>query len=201
MLRLRPYSEIATSHTLKTPITVLPGRLAAVSHPQNTGLIHLPERESYAPDIATVVSSGIRGFSRGEHVVLVPEHGTFYDDAVEGGLELRMVGVIKPWWESIIGKWGEEGFAAAPGWLLVERDAKKEGVLQLTDKSEKWEETGYVVSDCAPEGSLEGERIVFTGSKYYEFDSCLPESFCVVKHQNCPKSWMRSLESCDKVYV
>lgn len=57
-LFLRPFDEIETSVS-DLRIDVLPGRLAALSHPLNKGrTLHLPDKELYDPDLATVVSSG-----------------------------------------------------------------------------------------------------------------------------------------------
>lgn len=102
---------------------MLPGRLAALTHPLNFGRsIVLPDREWYDPDCCVVVSSGITGFSLGDVVVLAPDHGAYYPSMSPDGREMRMVGVVKPWWESVLGKLTADGFAPAPGWMLVERE-------------------------------------------------------------------------------
>ena len=200
-LRLRPFDEIDTS-VPEMGITAMPGKLVALSHPINSGSgLVMVDRERYYPDIATVVSSGIRGFSPGEVVVLAPDHGAFYPGMSPDGRECRMVGVIKPWWESIIGKWGPKGFAPAPGWILIERDLIEQGTILTPDSQEKWANTGYIVSDCTDLGSQEGDHVCFEHFGYYEFDGCLPESFVVVNAMNASKGWMRSLESIERVQV
>ena len=121
-LQLRPYGEIDTA-VPGCGVRALPGRIAALTHPLNKGReIVLPDRETYDPDVCTVVSSGVEGFGRGDVVVLAPDHGAFYPGLSPDGRELRIVGVVKPWWESVLGKFSAEGIAPGPGWMLVERD-------------------------------------------------------------------------------
>lgn len=197
---MRPYEEIDRSIP-DLGVTVLPGRLAAVSHPLNKGReIILTERDTYAPDVCTIVSSGVKGFVPGEVVVLAPDHGAFYP----GDRELRIVGVVKPWWESVLGKWSADGFAPAPGCLLVEREmtdqwlnAKKKG-FELPDSIPKWSTTGIVLASCSDVKTLNGERICFEHFDFYTFKECLPENWCVVKAKNASKGWLRSLN--DKVH-
>ena len=75
---MRPYDEIDLT-VPDTGVNVLPGRLAALTHPLNTGRsIVLCDREYFDPDVCLVVSSGIRGFVPGEVVVLAPDHGAYY---------------------------------------------------------------------------------------------------------------------------
>ena len=64
-LWMRPYDEIDTS-VPDLGVDVLPGRLAALSHPLNKGReILYADRETRDPDVCTVTSSGIRWFGPG----------------------------------------------------------------------------------------------------------------------------------------
>lgn len=199
VLFMRPFEDCCT-RVSNTGYTALPGRLAALSQPTNLGrTIVIAEKDHYAPDLALVASSGIRGFDPGEVIILAPGHGAAYDDMADGR-EVRMVGVIKPWWQSIIGKWSKDGFAAAPGWLLIDREPLTSEIL-TTDRAKKWNEVGIVGSDCTDQASMMGERVVFTGMPYYTFDSCLPKSYCVVNARLASKKWLRSLETDAKIYV
>ena len=218
VLFMRPFEDCC-KRVSRTGYTALPGRLAALSQPTNEGRsVLMAEKDHYAPDLAMIVSSGINGFRQGETVVLAPDHGTFLDPPPEGWTrlpgsndsdvnpyrrddrELRIIGVIKPWWESVIGKWSKDGFAAAPGWLLIDREPLT-GEILTTDRAKKWNEVGIVGSDCTDQASMIGERVVFTGMPYYTFDSCLPKSYCVVNAGLASKKWLRSLETDAKIYV
>ena len=207
-LWMRPYDEIDTS-VPDLGVDVLPGRLAALSHPLNKGReILYADRETRDPDVCTVTSSGIRGFEPGEVAVLVPSHGIYLPQKDER--ELRIVGVAVPWWESVLGKWSEEGFAPAPGLILVERERPHEllkylidrGALSgcsmgktiiLPDSLRGFGTVGKVLADNTDQDSSEGERICFEQYEYFTFKECLPESGCVVKAGNESKGWLRSL--------
>lgn len=197
-LRLRPYKEVDTC-VPDIGLTCLPGRIAALSHPINAGSgLLIVDRDRYSPDIAVVASSGVRGFEKGDVIVLEPDHGAFYDGFSPDGRELRMIGVVKPWWESVIGKWSDKGFAPAPGWILIERDSKPESAIEIIGND--YTTTGYIVADCSDIASQEGDYVCFDRFNYYEFDSCLPKSFVVVKAMNASKNWLRSLSDFDKVH-
>ena len=121
-LWLRPYGEIET-HVPECGVTVLPGRIAALTHPLNKGrTIQLPDRELYDPDLCTVANSGVHGFDKGEVIVLAPDHGAYYPHISPDKRELRIVGVACPWWESVLAKYDEHDIHPAPGWMLVERE-------------------------------------------------------------------------------
>ncbi|MCH8980113.1 MAG: hypothetical protein IH945_12855 [Armatimonadetes bacterium] len=127
-LQLRPYDEIDATAP-ECGVRALPGRIAALTHPLNKGReVILPDRELYDPDVCTVVGSGVEGFGRGDVVILAPDHGAFYPGLSPDGRELRIVGVVKPWWESVLAKFSAEGVAPGPGWMLVERESKAEGI-------------------------------------------------------------------------
>ena len=110
-LYLRPFGEI-DSRSPDCGVRALPGRIAALTHPLNKGReIVLPDRETYDPDVCTVVSSGVEGFGRGDVVVLAPDRGAFYPGLSRNR---RVVVVAKPWWESVLGNFSAEGIAPGP---------------------------------------------------------------------------------------
>ena len=126
-LLLRPYGEIDASAP-ECGLRALPGRIAALTHPLNKGReIVLPDRELYDPDVCTVVSSGVEGFGRGDAVILAPDHGAYYPGLSPDGRECRIVGVVKPWQESVLAKFSADGIAPGPGWMLVDREGRAEG--------------------------------------------------------------------------
>ena len=196
-LWMRPYADIDTS-VPDLGVAVLPGRLAALSHPLNKGReILYADRETRHPDVCTVTSSGIRGFDPGEVAVLVPGHGAFYPQKDER--ELRIIGVAVPWWDSVVGKWSEEGFAPAPGYQLVDREesvvwsrANSSGI-QLPDSEPRFGKVGTVLADNTDQESMEGERVCFEHFEHYTFHECLPKSWCVVRAGIASRGWLQSL--------
>ncbi len=132
-LWLRSYGEIDTT-VPDCGVRVLPGRLAALTHPLNKGrTVLLPDREWYDPDVCTVISSGITGFDEGDVVILAPDHGAYYPDLSPDKRECRMVGVARPWWESVLAKYDADGVHPAPGWMLVRFGGEEEGKFGRID--------------------------------------------------------------------
>jgi hypothetical protein len=193
-LWLRPYGEIDTS-VPDCGVTVLPGRLAALTHPLNRGrTIQLPDREIYDPDLATVVSSGIAGFDKGDVVILAPDHGAYYPNVSPDGRELRIVGVACPWWESVLAKYDHEGIHPAPGWMLVE--------IVVQDSSPVWVQLGRAAPQptatvLASHGDhhtepYKGERVVIDGLRTYT----IPEQqLALVRAPIASKQWLQSLRT------
>jgi hypothetical protein len=193
-LWLRPYGEIET-HVPECGVTVLPGRIAALTHPLNKGrTIHLPDRELYDPDLCTVASSGVHGFSKEEVIVLAPDHGAYYPHISPDKRELRIVGVACPWWESVLAKYDEHGLHPAPGWMLVERERSDSlGLVRVGSDSSGQNRTdqrkpeqartvvletrdtglGTVVSSCGDDWTqpYKGERVCIQGMRTYTIRS------------------------------
>lgn len=220
-LFLRPFDEIDIS-VPECGVTVLPGRLAALTHTLNKGReILLPDREWYDPDVCTVVSSGVSGFDPGEVVVLAPDHGAFYPSMSPDGREVRMVGVVKPWWESVLGKLSADEFAPGPGWMLVEREQARtnpnkseqirtpvasgresgdksqhsQTAILLPDTIDKFSQTATVIASYGDGWSRphEGERVCIDGLRTYTFREVLPESWALVRVPIASKKWLSSL--------
>lgn len=112
-LWLRPYGEIDTS-VPDCGVRVLPGRLAALTHPLNKGrTVLLPDREWYDPDVCTVVfapnvlESALGRFGRIPKMMPESEQIRHYDRA--GNQPVT-------WWLAA------DSLLAAAGFLKVERD-------------------------------------------------------------------------------
>ncbi|MEX2244808.1 MAG: hypothetical protein WD716_13305 [Fimbriimonadaceae bacterium] len=213
VLWLRPYGEIET-HVPECGVNVLPGRIAALTHPLNKGrTIHLPDRELYDPDLCTVASSGVRGFDEGEVIVLAPDHGAYYPHISPDKRELRIVGVACPWWESVLAKYDEHGVHPAPGWMLVAcsevwKSGSPEGVLSTLDFRLT---TATVVSSCGDDWTqpYKGERVCIQGMRTYtirnESDNrtttgrqsgdyrLAPPQLALVRAPIASKQWLQSL--------
>lgn len=168
-LWLRPYGEIET-RVPDCGVTVLPGRLAALTHPLNKGRhIQLPDREIYDPDLATVVSSGIEGFQKGDVVVLAPDHGAYYPKISPDGRELRIVGVACPWWESVLAKYDAHGLHPAPGWMLVEIVVQDSSPASVQLRRAAPQPAATVLASHGDHHSEphKGERVVIDGMRIY----------------------------------
>ena len=182
----------------------------------------LPDREWYDPDVATAVSSGVVGVEPGDVVVLAPDHGAYYSGLSPDGRECRMVGVVKPWWESVVAKLTPEGIAPAPGWMLVERQVLEEGVSPLTPcrravPQERhpplgsviaslrltYSQVARVLASCGDEWSSPhlGERVCVQGLRTYtlRFDGFEDaqqergERMALVRAPIASKKWLSSL--------
>ena len=172
VLWLRPYDEIET-HVPECGVRALPGRLAALTHPLNKGrTVLVPDLEIYDPALCTVASSGVQGFERGEVVVLAPDHGAYYPQISPDGREMRIVGVVKPWWESALAKLDASGLRPAPGWMLVERESS--GVLWsgspvLSTFDSQPSTSARVLASCGDDWSEphKGERVCIAGMRTY----------------------------------
>ncbi len=200
-LYLRPFGEI-DSRAPDCGVRALPGRIAALTHPLNKGReIVLPDRETYDPDVCTVVSSGVEGFGRGDVVVLAPDHGAFFPGLSPDGRELRIVGVVKPWWESVLGMFSGEGIAPGPGWMLVDRaecrvlSAECRRIV-LADSVLQFGDVGTVVASCGDGWSspYEGERVCIQGLRTYTFREVVPKSWALVRAPIASKLWLSSLQ-------
>lgn len=174
-------------------LSVLPGRLAALTHPLNAGrTIVLPDREWYDPDCCVVVSSGVSCYRPGDVVVLAPNHGAFVPNASPDGREMRLVGVVKPWWESVLGVLTPEGFSPGPGWCLIDRKKRSTGTL-LTSKEEYCGvgaliEDGFDHYDDGTEVFYDDRDIKFT------FLDTFPESWALMRSQKVSRRQLRGLE-------
>lgn len=186
---LPEYGEVDTTFP-DLGIRCLPGRIAALSHPFDgkRGSVYIPDRERYWPDVATVVSSGVRWIQPGEVGVFRPSHGAFKEGWEER--ELRMFGVVCPWWHSLMGKWTPDGFVPGPGWTVVEREKVDQGFL---DTTEEWAKVGKVLGDNTDTGTKEGERIYFGTHEWWEMVG-MPESHVLVWTKDASKRYCRGME-------
>ena len=181
VLWLRPYGEIE-KHVTDCGVRVLPGRLAALTHPINKGrTILLPDKELYDPDVATVVSSGIQGFEKGEVVVLAPDHGAYYPRLSPDGRELRIVGVACPWWESVLAKLDANGLQPAPGWMLVDLEGAAPSAPGSVRSVRSFRTTAAIVLASHGDHHTEphkGDRVCIAGMRHYRItpSSCGDES-------------------------
>lgn len=183
VLWLRPYAEIDRTVPDCGIKAMLPGRLAAVTHPLNKGRkVLLADREWYDPDVCVVVASGIPGYEPGEVVVLQADHGAYYPKMSPDGREVRMIGVIRPWYETIVAKWTEDGLEPTPGYALVERErcgaVQKASLIEVSVKPKRaWNTSGTVLR-----GEHSGERIVWDPmAGWWTFEGCLPNSQALVR--------------------
>jgi hypothetical protein len=173
-LWLRPYGEIDTS-VPDCGVRVLPGRLAALTHPLNKGrTVLLPDREWYDPDVCTVVSSGLEGFDPGDVVILAPDHGAYYPDLSPDKRECRMVGVARPWWESVLAKYDADGIHPAPGWMLVRFGGEEVGKFGEIDirtprPPNARTSTATALASCGDDWTEphKGERVCIQGMRTY----------------------------------
>ena len=168
-LWLRPYGEIET-HVPECGVTVLPGRIAALTHPLNKGrTIHLPDRELYDPDLCTVASSGVHGFDKGEVIVLAPDHGAYYPHISPDKRELRIVGVACPWWESVLAKYDGHGIHPAPGWMLVEIVVRDSSPARVQLRRAAPQSSATVIASCGDDWTEphKGDRVCIQGMRTY----------------------------------
>ena len=175
-------------------INVLPGRLAALSHPQNqTEGIIVPHREIYHPDVCTVVSSGLWFVNEGEVWLLAPDHGAYYPDISPDGRECRLIGVVVPWHESLLGRLDADGSIwPAPGWMVIKRETPDyKGDLEVPDSVKGEKDYGEVIASCGTEFQAfhKGERVTFSGCRTYE----LTEDRVLVQAPICSRRWLQSL--------
>lgn len=199
VLWLRPYDEIET-FVPECGLSVLPGRLAALTHPLNEGrTILLPDREIYDPDLCTVASSGIEGFEKGDVVVLAPDHGAYYPHICPDKRELRIVGVVKPWWESVLAKYTRNGIAPAPGWMLVSfggLEVRRNGGFEIRTSGppNPRTSTATVLDSCGDNWSEphKGERVCIAGMRTYTFREA-KEDLALVRAPIASKKWLSSL--------
>lgn len=135
-----------------------------------------------------MVSSGVRWIRPGDVAVLWPDHGAFKEGWDKR--ELRLIGVICPWWHSLVGILTEDGFVPAPGWAVVEREPLAKSWLDVT---EGWSEVGTVVADNSDQGTSVGEKVFIGDMKKIEFVG-MPESHILVWFNDASKKYLRSLE-------
>lgn len=169
VLWLRPYDEI-DKHVPDCGLSVLPGRLASLTHPLNKGRrILLPDKELYDPDVATVVSSGITGFEKGDIVVLAPDHGAYYPRLGPDKRELRIVGVACPWYESVLAKLDANGLHPAPGWMLVETVVQDTSPARLQPRRVAPRSVATVLASCGDDWAEphKNERVCIEGMRTY----------------------------------
>ncbi|MCH7944400.1 MAG: hypothetical protein IIC73_00055 [Armatimonadetes bacterium] len=209
-LQLRPYGEIDATAP-ECGLRALPGRIAALTHPLNKRReIVLPDRELYDPDVCTVVSSGVEGFGKGDVVILAPDHGAYYPGLSPDGRECRIVGVVKPWWESVLAKFSADGVAPGPGWMLVDREgrgsrvegldgAERKGLYCWTPlpsplpHGERERSAVVVLSAIAPEFGVTGTVVASCGdgwsSPYEGQRVCIQGLRTYTFREVAPKSW------------
>lgn len=138
-------------------MTCLPGRIAGLSHPINTNaVIHTVDREYMHPDVVTVCSSGVSCVKEGSVWALKPDSGAFWKK-IEGR-ELRIIGVSRPWWESVLGELRDDGFHPAPGYALIEREEERMGFLESAKKHLPYGKCLESVGDGFSD-PLKGERV------------------------------------------
>jgi len=177
----------------------LPGRIAAISQTGTArGSVLLADKYKFQPDTAVVADSGVSGVDVGDVCLFYPGHGKFMDS--EFG-EIRLFGVVCPWWHSMIAKVSEQGLAPGPGWTLIDRDVKAQGLVHTIKEDVLW--TGTVVSDNTDQPSMAGERVVLLPDDYEIvcFERPYPQSLIAVRprhSQAASRGWLRSL---DKVHV
>jgi hypothetical protein len=204
---LRHYDEIDKS-VPDLKLTVLPGRLAAVSHPLNKGRkVLLPDREWYDPDLATVASSGINVFEKGDVVVLAPDHGAYYPDVSPDKRELRVVGVACPWWESVLATYDEHGLHPAPGWMLVEIVVQDSSPARVQLWRAAPQTIALVVASHGDHHSEphKGERVCIEGMRTYHVnrettgrprgDHRTTPHLVLVRAPIASKQWLTSLQT------
>ena len=209
---LRPYDEIDKS-VPDLKLTVLPGRLAALSHPLNKGrMVLLPDREWYDPDLATVASSGINLFKKGDVVVLAPDHGAFFPQKENDARELRIVGVACPWWESVLATYDQNGLHPAPGWILVEfgsSEVRKSGrrVVRTPEPKNHRTQTATVIASHGDHHSEphKGQRVCIAGMRTYAIrhesqnhrttEAPNEQTLALVRAPIASKQWLTSLQT------
>ena len=187
-IRLPKYEEVDRTFP-GLGIECLPGRIAALSHPyKNDGLVKTLDWERYFPDVATVVSSGVSWIRPGQIAVLMPDHGAFKEGWDER--ELRLIGVVRPWWHSLLGMLTEGGFCPAPGWSVVERGPRQKcsSILVL---DEGFSSVGAIVAANPPD--IEGQRVCIEGEQAFEFVG-MPESHVLVWTRHIGKQELRKYE-------
>lgn len=161
-------------------LTMLPGRAALLMHPLNAGSgIVLPDREVYDPDVCTVAQSPCRFYEPGDVAVVMFDMGAYYPDLSPDGREVRLVGCWERWDEFMVGKLGPEGFAAGPGWLVVDVEPRYTGPLATPDGGRR---DGGAIVGTVVSGARCGERVATTGDQVYGIrGGGFPDSWVVVR--------------------
>ena len=141
------------------------------------------------PDLCVVADSQAESLKQGEVLIVQPESGARIPAPKEGWdgwdkRDLRLLGLPgMPWEDRILARYTENGLTPMPGYLLVERALRTNGLLEL---KEAYEPHGLSLS-----GEHQGERVVIVGLQFWTF-SGLPKSWALVKSQGSVKAFSRA---------
>lgn len=177
--------DLADKEVPDLPLEVLSGKIATVSLGQSKSLIELPNKERYWPDAVLVCKSGVKGIEPGDVWLVASGHGAFLPNFSPDGREVRLFGVVCPWWDSFVAKVSEHGLAPGPSWTMILQD-KAENKFLMDEKPPK---RGVIVADNnGPAGSNEGDYVDFSHFEGYE-----SEGFMFVQAQTASRGWLRRL--------
>lgn len=180
------YEEVDTT-VPDLGIHPLPGRIVTVSHKQVHGLIAIPDKERYWCDVVVVVESGVRGIEKGDVWLVASGHGAFLPNKDR---EVRLFGVVSPWYESFVAKLSPDGIAPGPGWTMIDPEVKTSSLaLPESYLKKNQQKLGTIVADNSDMGTNAGDRIEYSHYRPWKvgrYDFIF---------YNASKGWLRRLGS------
>lgn len=122
--------------TVASRLQCLPGRVAVLMHKgEKRGGLYMPPSGRLNPDVGYVYDTGTTYLKEGSEVIVRGYHGMWMDD-FEDGRQLRLYGVICPWYESIVCVRTPLGFEPTYDWCLLKLDDAKTDLI-LPDALQK----------------------------------------------------------------
>lgn len=128
--------------TVESKLNCLPGRVAVLMHKgEKRGGIFMPPSGRLNPDVGYVYDSGTE-LAVGSEVIVRGYHGMWMDD-FEDGRQLRLYGVVCPWYESIVCVRTPLGFEPTYDWVLLKM-ADTESSVILPDNHKMSTQNGTI---------------------------------------------------------
>ena len=167
-------------------VNCLPGRCAVAMYEgvSRSGLL-MPLSGRLSPDLGVCVASAC-GVGVGQECLVKPYTGAWYENFQGSGCQVRLFGVIEPWYESIPATRHGEWLLPTHDWVLLEREYAVSEILTVSKRPTcraSVVTVGPEVKDVHPD-----ERMVFSepedGLLTFKFGPEKAESWCLIREKD-----------------